>query len=58
MTDASTIAREYDRREAEAGGLAKANPRQIAEDIAVDLGVPVEHVRSALIDHFSTLGAG
>lgn len=52
MTDANLIIAEYERREAEAGGLAHADPRQIAVDIAEEIGATYEHVREVLTNHF------
>lgn len=46
------IVAEYERREAAAGGLAKADPRALAEDVAAALGLPYATVREALLDHW------
>ena len=54
MVDRQAITDEYDRREKEAGGVAHVDPRQIAVDIAEEMGVPYEHVREVLTEHFVT----
>lgn len=42
------IAAEYAVREADAGGLANADPQQIANGIAADWNLPVEEVNEAI----------
>ena len=53
MVDRQTITAEYDRREKEAGGVANVDPKQIAVDIAEEMGIPYEHVREVLTEHFA-----
>jgi glycosyltransferase involved in cell wall biosynthesis len=58
MTPWSAIITDYERREAEAGGLAKADPRAIAEAVAQALELPYERVRDVLSAHWTSKGAG
>lgn len=48
MTSAEIVA-EFARREAEAGGFAKVDARDIAQAIAHDTRIPYEDVRDALL---------
>ena len=52
MTDAAHIIEEYERREAEAGGLSRSDPKALAEQVADALSLPYADVREALIDHW------
>lgn len=54
MTDRSSIVAEYYRREAEAGGKARASPQCIVE--AMDILAAV--IRDALLRHWTMMGAG
>lgn len=59
MTDRRTLIAEYERREAEAGGLAHADPRAIVEDMAEEAGLTYAEVRDVLSAHWAGyMGAG
>lgn len=48
----------YLRREAEAGGIARADLRKVAEGVATDLGLPYADVREALMNEWTTGASG
>lgn len=49
----SEILFEYNERETAAGGLARVDPREIAEQMARDLGLPWVEVQEALLSVWS-----
>lgn len=57
MTD---IIAEYERREAEAGGLKSpsCDPKAIIAAIARDCELPLAEVRRAMLDHWTQAGSG
>jgi hypothetical protein len=48
----------YLRREAEAGGLAKVDPKKVAEGVAAELGLPYADVREALMNKWTGGASG
>ena len=58
MTTDAEIIRDYERREAEAGGAHAVNARAVCTKIAADLGVPFERVRQVMLDHWCMAGSG
>lgn len=58
MTRHAEIIVLYQRKEADAGGLAHADPKAILHQIAAETGVAFEDVRRALIDHWACQGVG
>lgn len=48
----------YAKREAEAGGVAKADLKAVAEAVADELGVTYQRVRDALLDEWTTGASG
>lgn len=58
MTTSREIVTTYERLEVEAGGIAKADPKAIAEATAAELGVPYEDVREALMAAWTAGGGG
>lgn len=57
MTDEQIVI-EYEHREQEAGGIAHADPRAIAEAVALEHGLSFERVREALSQHWASRGGG
>jgi hypothetical protein len=57
MTGADII-REFERREAEAGGPAEADAKVVAQEIAAAHGLTYEQVREVLVGHWCMRGAG
>lgn len=58
MTTPREIVAEYARLEAAAGGLAKADPLEIAHRVAAALAIDVADVRAALLNEWATGGSG
>lgn len=58
MTDRAAIIAAFEQREREAGGPFLADHAAIREEVARDLGVPSEDVRSVMISHWVTGAAG
>lgn len=48
----------YERREAEAGGYAKADIKAVLRSVAEELGVTYEDARTAMLDEWCAGGSG
>ena len=58
MTAPATIIETYDRIETERGGYACADPDDVCEAVAAELGVDPARVREVMIDAWSPVGSG
>ena len=58
MTDPAIIRRTYERIEKEHGGYACADPDDVCEAVAAELGVDPARVREVMIDAWSPVGSG
>lgn len=58
MTTPKDILAEYERREEAAGGLSAADPKELAYDVAKHFDVPYIEVREALLNGWTSAGAG
>lgn len=58
MTRHAEIVALYEAKEADAGGLAHADPKAILHQIAAETDIPFAEVRQALIDHWACQGVG
>ena len=58
MIGRAVIIAEYERREADAGGLAKANPQLICRDVAGALGITTQEVEAVMLDWWAKAGSG
>lgn len=56
MISRASIIVEYERREAAAGGVAKADPLAICRDTAEALGLTKEEVGAVMLDWWSMAG--
>ena len=48
----------YDKREAEAGGVAKADIKSVLRGVAAELGISYEEARTAVLDEWTTGASG
>ena len=58
MTDPASIRSAYGRIEDERGGYACADPDDVCEAVAAELGVDPARVREVMIDAWAPLGGG
>jgi|GEM_PF-3286558 len=58
MTDPARIRSAYERIEAEHGGYACADPDDVCEAVAAELGVDPARVREIMIDAWAPVGSG
>ena len=58
MTAPATIIETYDRIEKQNGGYACADPDEVCEAVAAELGVDPARVREVMIDAWAPLGGG
>ena len=58
MTAPDTIIETYDRVEKQNGGYACADPDDVCEAVAAELGVDPARVREVMIDAWAPLGGG
>ena len=58
MTAPATIIETYDRVEKQNGGYACADPDEVCEAVAAELGIDPARVREVMIDAWAPLGGG
>ena len=58
MTAPATIIETYDRVEKQNGGYACADPNEVCEAVAAELGIDPARVREVMIDAWAPLGGG
>ena len=58
MTDPASIRETYARIETEHGGYACADPDEVCEAVAAELGIDPARVREVMIDAWSPVGSG
>ena len=58
MTAPATIIETYDRIEKQNGGYACADPDEVCEAVAAELGADTARVREIMIDAWAPVGSG